>query len=221
MLAPPFRGIHLATRLRSYAGHTPATLAQRMAPFGPAFHDPLSTAFTSASPGSTVQLVVEGEGEPLSQFREWTAERGALSLAGTQEPPGAADSEDREAPGHSDGLVSISSASLRDHGVPFATTQLSHFELARTETAAAMIAYLEDPRKITSHPGIESGDAGLADSGGTPARAGLQVDARQFSACGQGGSWRASAQNPRVSARANTSPGGGSDEGFRVLRVKK
>jgi formylglycine-generating enzyme required for sulfatase activity len=196
MMAPPHHGSYTAARFRSYQGLLWPEFTRRMAQFGPGFHDPLAGANNNISPGSSQMLDVERGAEAFREFKEWKdldgdgrADRAAVVLAGSKPfaLPGE-DTQNREAPEHSDGLVSMSSASLLDQGVPFASIHLNHHELASSESAAAAVAaFLEDPATLASVEGVVAGDLSTTGNCGATGRAGLVVDLRGFSACGVAG----------------------------------
>jgi formylglycine-generating enzyme required for sulfatase activity/pimeloyl-ACP methyl ester carboxylesterase len=190
MIGPPHHGSYKASLIRGYRDTPWTTLRERMGLTTDYYKDPLAPIYTDLTPGSDALLQLEQGPEAFRDFKDWSTGKAALVLAGNKPTVEAdvADPENQEAPLHSDGVVSMSSASLWDQNINIATIDLNHKEQVSSESSArAMAAFLGNPYDIVNAPDVDAGGILTSANCGLTARGGLVVDLRKYSRCGESG----------------------------------
>jgi pimeloyl-ACP methyl ester carboxylesterase len=180
MIGPPHHGSYSAVRIER--GDWLPTVQRK---FLGDYLDPEAPPYRELIPGSDSLLAAAESSEWVERVKE------SLILAG-KKGLGIVDLGHDEAPSHDDGLVSLSSASLLNCGVPLAVTELSHLDqITKPEIVGLIHDFLEFGLGAVG-PSLNSGSVEVflpagslgpytyADPSQTPDlyRAGLVVDTR-------------------------------------------
>jgi formylglycine-generating enzyme required for sulfatase activity/pimeloyl-ACP methyl ester carboxylesterase len=182
MISPPHHGSYSAYRIHRGDGRETLALWSRNGIYGGRYADPNAPIYRDLSPGSEALLELDRAPEAFSLFSSGDdPEARVFVLAGKKMDIGA-EAGHGEAPGYGDGVVSGSSASLRDVGVPLATIELTHREAPSAPEIVMATAYLADGADKLRAREIINFETPCGDL----PRSGVVVDARGYDRCPTG-----------------------------------
>lgn len=182
MISPPQHGSYSAYRLHRGDGQDTLELWTRNGVFGGRDADPNAPIYRDLRPGSEALLELERWPEAFSLFALGDDPEARVFVLTGNKVDTLAEAGHEEAPGHDDGVVSVSSASLRELGVPLATIELTHREEPGAPDIVLATADLADGAdKLRIREGIN-----FETPCGEIPRGGVVVDARGYDGCPTG-----------------------------------